>query len=140
MGRGGMDSQGSSGSRSLRSTASAQRKMLVCSHGVRPVLRVSRTIKNPERQFWGCVYYEVHGQCDFFFWADQELPKEDHEKTKLRKKVLSLKLKLKVKAYEWRLKMDTFLAILGWLGLFSMWLQKSEAKTHYHQVVRLNLG
>ncbi|MED6175691.1 hypothetical protein PIB30_080754 [Stylosanthes scabra] len=58
------------------------------------------------------------GHCDFFRWVDQELPEEDPEKAKLRKEVLSLKLN--VKACEWRLKMAAVVAMIGWLGLFSM--------------------
>ncbi|MED6134780.1 hypothetical protein PIB30_040121 [Stylosanthes scabra] len=38
---------------SSRSTASTQRKVLVCTHGERPVLRISVTKDNPERRFWG---------------------------------------------------------------------------------------
>ncbi|MED6116073.1 hypothetical protein PIB30_096654, partial [Stylosanthes scabra] len=83
-------------------------------------------------------------------WADQELPEEeaekvvmirklpeedaekvklrklseeDAEKVKLRKKVLWLKLK--VKRCEWRLKIVAFIGIIGWLWLFSIWLQQS---------------
>ncbi|MED6142753.1 hypothetical protein PIB30_000315 [Stylosanthes scabra] len=55
--------------------------MLLCLHGVPPVLRVSRTKENPGRRFWDCVYYEVHEHCDFFVWPDlEQAEEEDHEK------------------------------------------------------------
>ncbi|MED6193501.1 hypothetical protein PIB30_020116 [Stylosanthes scabra] len=76
-----MDSQRSRGSRSSKSTMSTQRRMLVQEH------------------------------CDFFLWANQELPEEDAKKAKLRKKVLSLKSKMKT--CEWRLKIAAFIGILG---------------------------
>ncbi|MED6155888.1 hypothetical protein PIB30_009665 [Stylosanthes scabra] len=69
-------------SRSSRSTTSTHRRVVVYNHGERAVLRVSGTKENPGRRFWGCVYYEV--------------PEEDAEKVRLRKKVLCLKSKVKV--------------------------------------------
>ncbi|KAL4365585.1 hypothetical protein AHAS_Ahas07G0120800 [Arachis hypogaea] len=32
---------------------------MVCGHRERPILRTSTTKDNPNRRFWGCVYYEI---------------------------------------------------------------------------------
>ncbi|MED6151523.1 hypothetical protein PIB30_083315 [Stylosanthes scabra] len=109
------------GSRSSWSTASAQRRMFLCSHGERPVLRVSRTKQNPGRHFWGCAYYGDEAE-------------EDPEKAKLEKKVLSLKKDMR--ACVWRLKIVVFVGLVWWLLIFSMGLQKSGAYTQ-HQAVPL---
>ncbi|MED6211160.1 hypothetical protein PIB30_070994 [Stylosanthes scabra] len=85
----------SGGLRSSRSTRSAQRRGLLWSHGLRHALRVAGTKENPGRRFWGCVYYEVQEHCDFFCWADKEQLEDDAENVKLRKKVLSLKTKVR---------------------------------------------
>ncbi|MED6167984.1 hypothetical protein PIB30_008009 [Stylosanthes scabra] len=96
-----MGSKSWRGSRASRSTGSAQR-MLLCHHGEEPVLRVSGTTENSGRRFWGCVRYV----CDFFEWADKLQAEEDLKKTRMRKKVSSLKTRLR--ACEMRLKIAVF--------------------------------
>ncbi|MED6140416.1 hypothetical protein PIB30_092997 [Stylosanthes scabra] len=59
------------------------------------MLKVSRTKENPGRRFWGCANYQVKEGCNYFVWADSIYEEEDAEKVKLRKKVGSLKLKVK---------------------------------------------
>ncbi|MED6219665.1 hypothetical protein PIB30_037891 [Stylosanthes scabra] len=93
------------------------------------VLRVSGTKENPRRRFWGCVYYEVQEQCDFFCWADKEQQGEDPDKAKLRKKVQALKSE--VRACERRLKIAVFVGLLGWIGLYCLWLQNYGGRTHH---------
>ncbi|MED6126697.1 hypothetical protein PIB30_080848 [Stylosanthes scabra] len=111
-----MTSQSSRSSRAYWSSASGQRRMmLLCHHGEPPVLRVSGTKENPRRRFW------VHEECGFFCWADQEQAEEDPEKVKLRKKVVTLKSKLK--EIEGKLKIAVFVGLVGWLGLICLWLQ-----------------
>ncbi|MED6133637.1 hypothetical protein PIB30_030032 [Stylosanthes scabra] len=130
-----MESQRSGGSRSSRSTTSTNRRLVFCHHGERAALRVSGTKENPGRRFWGCSYYEMRRHCGFFRWVDQELPEdeaeevrvrqlveEDAEKVKLRKKVLSLKSKLRT--CERKLKIVSFIGMIGWLWLISIWLQQ----------------
>ncbi|MED6115359.1 hypothetical protein PIB30_089698 [Stylosanthes scabra] len=107
-----MASQSLRGSRSSRSTGSAQRRGLLCSHRVPPVLRVSGTKENPGRRFWDYVYYEE--DCDFLCWADKEQLGEDPEKEKLRKKVISLK------THDEELIIKDCCEV-GWLGLFCRW-------------------
>ncbi|MED6124378.1 hypothetical protein PIB30_058405 [Stylosanthes scabra] len=108
-----MASQSSRSSRATRRTASKQRRTILCHHGEPPVLRVSAAKENSERRFWGCVHYKVGNECMFFHWADQEHAEEDPEKVKLRNKVL--KLKSMLKAIEGKLKIATFVGLLGWL-------------------------
>ncbi|MED6197289.1 hypothetical protein PIB30_055295 [Stylosanthes scabra] len=100
-----MASQSSRGSRSSWSNASAQRRIIVCSHGDAAVLKVSGTKESPGRE------------CDFFTWADheQETVQEDPEVAKLRMKVLFLKTELM--ACEWRLKTAVLIAFIGWMLL-----------------------
>ncbi|MED6163773.1 hypothetical protein PIB30_083294 [Stylosanthes scabra] len=111
-----------------RTTSRAQRRTLVCHHGKPLVLRVSGTKENPGRQFWGCAYYDVQEECDFFQWPDRWVEEEqveveeDQEKAKLRKKVVALKAKLK--AMEGQIKISWFLGLVGWLGFLGLWLQK----------------
>ncbi|MED6189816.1 hypothetical protein PIB30_099744 [Stylosanthes scabra] len=120
-------SQSSTCLRMTQITSSAQRRTLVCHHGVRLVFRVSGTKENPGRRFRGCVYYEVQEECGFFQWADQWVDREqvevekDQEKAKLRKKVVALKSKLK--AMEGKMKIVGFLGLVGWLGFLCLWLQ-----------------
>ncbi|QHN87118.1 DNA-(apurinic or apyrimidinic site) lyase [Arachis hypogaea] len=66
-------------STSSRSRASSQGMLLLCSHGEKPVLRISGTKENPGRRFWGCVYFEVQEGCNFFHWADPETEVEYSE-------------------------------------------------------------
>ncbi|MED6184152.1 hypothetical protein PIB30_044726 [Stylosanthes scabra] len=54
-----MAAQNSRCSRSSRSTARTQSRVILCDHGEGAVLRVSDTKENPGRWFWGCVYYDV---------------------------------------------------------------------------------
>ncbi|MED6147970.1 hypothetical protein PIB30_048772 [Stylosanthes scabra] len=93
-------------SRSCRSNA--QRRDLLCGHGQRPVLRVSNTKENTGRIFWGSVYYEIQAECDFFRWADTESGQEDLEISRLKRKVSSLKSRIKVT--EWKIKI---IVVLG---------------------------
>ncbi|MED6184781.1 hypothetical protein PIB30_050775 [Stylosanthes scabra] len=73
--------------------------------------------------------WKMRQHCDFFQWADQELPEEetekvmmirklpeeDEEKVKLRKKVLWMKSK--VKRCEWRLKIDSCIHWDYWVAM-----------------------
>ncbi|MED6193985.1 hypothetical protein PIB30_024295 [Stylosanthes scabra] len=104
-----MTSESSRGSRASRSTGSTQRRMLLCHHGERPVLRVKE-------------------QCEFFEWADKEQAEEDSEKARMRKKVSSLKTRLR--AYEMRLKIAVFVGMFRWILVFSFWLQNSGGRLH----------
>ncbi|MED6224194.1 hypothetical protein PIB30_081559 [Stylosanthes scabra] len=114
-----------------RITSSANRMALVCHHGKPPVLRVSGTMENPGRRFWGCAYYDVRWvrrECDFFQWADrrvedeQVVVAEDQEKAKLRRKVVALKVKLR--AMERKMKISWFVGLVGWLGFLGLWMHK----------------
>ncbi|MED6189046.1 hypothetical protein PIB30_091814 [Stylosanthes scabra] len=121
-----MASQNSWSSR--RGGSSVQsRRTVVCHHGAPAVLRTSGTKENPGRRFWGCVFYEE--QCDFFCWADLEQAEEDPEKAKLRRKVISLKLK--VKAIEMRLQIAAIVGLVGWVWLISIWIDKLGATTKH---------
>ncbi|MED6189262.1 hypothetical protein PIB30_094097 [Stylosanthes scabra] len=51
-----MAAQNSWCSRSSRSTARTQSRMILCDHGEQAVLRVSGTKENPGRRFYSCVY------------------------------------------------------------------------------------
>ncbi|MED6205869.1 hypothetical protein PIB30_021660 [Stylosanthes scabra] len=75
-----MGSESWRGSRSSWSTGSMQKKLL-CYHGVKE-------------------------QCGFFEWANKLQAKEDSEKARIRKKVSSLKTRLR--ACEMRLKIAVF--------------------------------
>ncbi|MED6216708.1 hypothetical protein PIB30_010148 [Stylosanthes scabra] len=100
-----------------RTTSSANRTTLVCHHGKPPVLRVSGTTENPGRRFWGCVYYDLGWECDFFQWVDRRIEEEqvvvaeDQEKAKLRRKVVALKVKLR--AMERKMKISWFIGLVG---------------------------
>ncbi|MED6156869.1 hypothetical protein PIB30_018441 [Stylosanthes scabra] len=120
-----MASESSRGSRASRSTASTQRRVLSCHHGEKAVLRVSGTKENPGRRFWVCVRYA----CGFFEWADQEQEEEDLEKARLRKKVSSLKSRLR--ACELRLKIAVFVGMVGWALVYSLWLQNSGGRPQH---------
>ncbi|RYR17235.1 hypothetical protein Ahy_B03g062003 [Arachis hypogaea] len=82
-------------SRSCQSRSSAQKRELVCRHGERPVLRVSGTRNNPERRFWGCVYYEIQEECDFFRWADPEADSDDPHVARMKRKLAAMKAKVR---------------------------------------------
>ncbi|MED6124036.1 hypothetical protein PIB30_055206 [Stylosanthes scabra] len=135
-----MASQSSHGSRSSWGNSSTRRRTMVCSHGDKAVLRVSGTKENPGRRFWGCPHYDVGGECHFFRWADQEQEnvQEDPEKAKLRRKVLFLKTELR--AFEWRLKTVVLVALIGWMLLFCLLLQKLGGNSHHGGGLPLNLG
>ncbi|MED6188457.1 hypothetical protein PIB30_086129 [Stylosanthes scabra] len=126
-----MASQSSRGSRSSWRNASARRRTIVCSHGDKAVLRVSGTKENLGRRFCGCPHYDV-GKFE-----EQENVQEDPEKAKLRRKVLFLKTELRT--YEWRLKTVVLVALIGWMLLFCLLLQKLGGNSH-HGGVPLNLG
>ncbi|MED6112630.1 hypothetical protein PIB30_063307 [Stylosanthes scabra] len=103
----------SQNSRSSRPHSSSQRRGgLVCGHGERSALRVSRTKQNLGRRFWGYAYYEFHQACDFFQWVDSDLGPDDPEKVKLRKKVASLKIM--VKRAERMKNVAVVFALVGW--------------------------
>ncbi|MED6138895.1 hypothetical protein PIB30_078822 [Stylosanthes scabra] len=112
---------------------------MVCSHGDKAVLRVSGTKENPGRRFWGLSPLRC-GECDFFCWANQEQEnvQEDPEKAKLRRKVLFLKIELR--AFEWRLKTAVLVALIGWMLLFCLLLQKLGGNSHHGGGLPLNLG
>ncbi|MED6196431.1 hypothetical protein PIB30_047514 [Stylosanthes scabra] len=109
---------------SCRSRSTAERKGLLCGHGIPPVLRVSGTKENLGRRFWGCPHYDVKKECDFFVWADQiqEEGGED-EITRLRRKVQSLKMK--VKAAESKMKVAVVVGLIGWVWLLCAWVHYS---------------
>ncbi|MED6168055.1 hypothetical protein PIB30_008405 [Stylosanthes scabra] len=94
-----------------------------CGHGMKALLRVSRTKENPGRRFWGCPRYEVKESCGFFDWADVVSEEEDAEKAKLRKKVRSLKLKLK-KA-EMKMKVAVVVGMIECVLLMLLWFYYS---------------
>ncbi|MED6192618.1 hypothetical protein PIB30_011687 [Stylosanthes scabra] len=108
-----MASQNSWSSRTTRRGGeSAQSgRMMLCEHGVPTVKRISGTKENPGRPFWGCVNYKEH--CEFFCWADEEQVEEDPEKSRLMRKVFSLKSKLKT--IEKRLKIVSVVGLVGWV-------------------------
>ncbi|QHO22748.1 DNA-(apurinic or apyrimidinic site) lyase [Arachis hypogaea] len=103
-------------SRSCQSRSSAPKRELVCRHGERPVLRVSGTRNNPGRRFWGCVYYEIQEECDFFRWADPEADSDDPHVARMKRKVAAMKAK--VRDVEWKFKVAAGLGIFGWAVLF----------------------
>ncbi|MED6144030.1 hypothetical protein PIB30_011532 [Stylosanthes scabra] len=123
-----MASESWRGSRSSRSTGSTQR-MLLCHYRIELVLRVSGTKENPGRRFWGCVRYVVKEQCEFFEWAGKVQIEEEAEKERMRKKVSSLKTRLK--ACEMRLKIAVFVAMFGWILVFSFWLHNLSGRPHH---------
>ncbi|RYR18006.1 hypothetical protein Ahy_B03g062646 [Arachis hypogaea] len=104
----------SGSSRSFRSRESAQKRRILCGYGERPVLRVSGTKENSGRRFWGCVYYEVNDECQFFRWADPEVGSEDLHVARLKRKVVALKAD--VKAFEWKLKVACVFGMVGWVA------------------------
>ncbi|XP_016164850.1 uncharacterized protein LOC107607401 [Arachis ipaensis] len=111
----------SESSRSSRRRGSAQKKGVLCGHRERPVLRVSGTKENTGRRFWGCVYYEVNYEYEFFRWADPEGGSEDSHVARLKRKVADLKAG--VKASEWKLKVAAVLGMVGWVACVCLWLQ-----------------
>ncbi|QHO13241.1 uncharacterized protein LOC107641228 [Arachis ipaensis] len=100
-------------SRSSQSRSSAQKRELLCGHGERPVLKISGTKNNPRRGFWGCVYYEIKEECEFFRWADPEAESENPQVARMKRKVAALKTK--VRDIEWKFKVA---AVLGRLDEF----------------------
>ncbi|RYQ95562.1 hypothetical protein Ahy_B08g090903 [Arachis hypogaea] len=111
----------SESSRSAQSRGSAQKRGILCGHRERPVLRVFGTKENSGRRFWGCVYYEVNDQCQFFCWTDPESESEDPHVARLKRKVVALKAD--VKASEWKLKVAVVFGMVGWVGCVCCWLQ-----------------
>ncbi|RYR44499.1 hypothetical protein Ahy_A08g040827 [Arachis hypogaea] len=103
-------------SRSCRSRSSAQKRELVYRHGERPVLRVLGTRNNSGRRFWGCVYYEIQEECDFFRWADPEADSDDPHVARMKRKVGALKAK--VRDIKWKFNVAAMLGIFGWVVLF----------------------
>ncbi|RYR14175.1 hypothetical protein Ahy_B04g070781 [Arachis hypogaea] len=99
-----------------RCRSSAQKKELLYGHGERPVLQILGTKNNFGRQFWGCVYYEIKEECEFFRWADPEGESENPQVASLRRKVVALKAK--VMEAEWKLKVAAVLGMVGWIGFF----------------------
>ncbi|XP_020963942.1 uncharacterized protein LOC110265333 [Arachis ipaensis] len=106
----------SESSRSAQSRGSAQKRGILCGHRERPVLRVFGTKENSGRRFWGCVYYEVNDQCQFFCWTDPESESEDPHVARLKRKVVALKAD--VKASEWKLKVAVVFGMVGWVGCY----------------------
>ncbi|MED6167744.1 hypothetical protein PIB30_005712 [Stylosanthes scabra] len=131
-----MASQNSWSSRTTRrGGVSAQSgRMVLCEHGVPAVKRISGTTENPGKPFWGCVYYKVQEHCGFFCWADEEQVEEDPEKSRLRRKVFSLKSK--VKTIEKRLKIVVVVGLVGWVWLISIWFSNLGA-TIKHDMMHL---
>ncbi|MED6138174.1 hypothetical protein PIB30_071784 [Stylosanthes scabra] len=119
---------------SSRTTARTQRRALACHHEEPPVLRVLGTKDNPGRLFLGCVYYQVHEECNFFCWVDAEQEESDPEKEQLRKKVVSLKFRLK--AIEWKMKVAVYVELVGWFGLMYLWFA-DPGKMRSHHVMPL---
>ncbi|RYR69135.1 hypothetical protein Ahy_A03g015669 [Arachis hypogaea] len=95
-------------------------KEMVCGHEERPILRTSTTTDNPSRRFWGCVYDE--DACDFFRCADPEAggAQKDSEIARSRKKIITLKTKLK--DVEWKLRIVATLGVVGWIGFLYLLL------------------
>ncbi|MED6108366.1 hypothetical protein PIB30_023132 [Stylosanthes scabra] len=96
-----MAAQNSWCSGSSRSTARTQRRMILCYH------------EEPTEQV----------ECDFFQWVDkrrvdQEQTEEDPKMARLRRKVASLKLK--VKSIEWKLNVAALVGFFGWLCVFAL--------------------
>ncbi|MED6173903.1 hypothetical protein PIB30_064079 [Stylosanthes scabra] len=122
---------------SRRSQSSSQRRSFLCDHGEPSVLRVSGTKDNPGRRFWGCRYYQV----SLSFLPDNHFdpPQEDgcDEIAKLKKKVGTLKLR--VKTAEWRLKVALVVGLVGWVSLLSLWVYDS-AKMKPPYVMPLKVG
>ncbi|MED6218632.1 hypothetical protein PIB30_028330 [Stylosanthes scabra] len=118
-----MASQSSNSRVSRCSHRSSKRDTLLCEHGIKPVLRVSRTKENPGRRYWGCARYQVKEGCGFFVWANAEIEEEDAEKVKLRKKVGSLKLR--VKEVEMKMKAAVVVGLIECLLLLLLWLHNS---------------
>ncbi|MED6179375.1 hypothetical protein PIB30_000491 [Stylosanthes scabra] len=116
-----MASESSRGLRASRSTASTQRRILSCHHKEKVVLRVSGMKENLGKRFLGCVRY-----------AEQE--EEDLEKARMRKKVSSLKSRLR--ACELRLKIVVFVGMVGWALVFSLWLQNSGGTPQHQWLLR----
>ncbi|RYR72083.1 hypothetical protein Ahy_A02g006282 isoform B [Arachis hypogaea] len=123
-------------STSSRSRASSHGRLLLCSYGEKPVLRISGTKENPGCRFWGCVYFEVQQGCNFFRWADPETEVEHSEVARIRKK-LSM-MKSRTKAAEWKLKVVAVLGFFGWVGFLCLLLQ-SWSKATQQCVIPLNL-
>ncbi|RYR22147.1 hypothetical protein Ahy_B03g067426 [Arachis hypogaea] len=119
-------------STSFRSRALSQGRLLLCSHGEKPVLRISGTKKNPGRRFWGCVQEGYN----FFRWADPETEVEHSEIARIRKK-LSM-MKSRTKAAEWKLKFVAVLGFFGWVGFVCLLLQ-SWSKATQQCLIPLNL-
>ncbi|QHO39353.1 uncharacterized protein DS421_4g128380 [Arachis hypogaea] len=105
---------------SSRRKSSSHGRLLLCSHGERPVLRTSGTKENYCRRFWGCVYYEVHEGCNFFRWAEPETEVKNPEIARMRRKVASLKSR--TKAAEWKLMVVAVLGFFGWVGFLYLLL------------------
>ncbi|QHO15562.1 uncharacterized protein DS421_10g295930 [Arachis hypogaea] len=105
---------------SSRSKSSLHGRLLLCSHGERPVLRTMGTKENYGRRFWGCVYYEVHEGCNFFRWAEPATEVENPEIARMRRKVASLKSR--TKAAEWKLMVVAVLGFFGWVGFLYLLL------------------
>ncbi|XP_016199163.1 uncharacterized protein LOC107640128 [Arachis ipaensis] len=103
-------------SKSSRSRSSVQKRELLCGHGERPLLQTSGTKNNTGRRFWGCVYYEIKEEFEFFRWADLEGESEDPQVVRLKRKILALKAK--VRDIEWKLKVAAVLGKVGWISLF----------------------
>ncbi|MED6219649.1 hypothetical protein PIB30_037715 [Stylosanthes scabra] len=129
-----MASQNSWSSRTTRRGGeSAQSgRMVLCEHGVPTVKRISGMKENSGRPFWGCVYYKVQEHCEFFCWADEEQMEEDPEKSRLRRKVISLKSK--VKTIEMRLMIVSVVGLVGWVWLLSIWFSKLGATINHHMM------
>ncbi|MED6112242.1 hypothetical protein PIB30_059902 [Stylosanthes scabra] len=106
---------------SRRSQSSSQRRPFLCEHGEPSVLRVSGTKDNPGRRFWGCRYYQVQDGCNFFCWADPPQEYGREEIAKLKKKVGTLKLRVKIA--EWRLKVALVGGLVGWVCLLCLWVR-----------------
>ncbi|RYQ97537.1 hypothetical protein Ahy_B08g093607 [Arachis hypogaea] len=106
---------------SSRSKSSLHGRLLLCSHGERPVLRTSGTKENYGRRFWGFVYYVVHEGCNFFRWAEPETEVKNPKITRMKKKVASLKSRTKVA--EWKLMVIALLEFVGWAGFLYLLLQ-----------------
>ncbi|XP_015953321.1 uncharacterized protein LOC107477764 [Arachis duranensis] len=122
----------SESSRSSQSRGSTQKKGLLCGYGERPVVQILGTKDNPGRRFWGCVYYEVKEECQFFRWEDPEAETEDPQVARLKRKVVALKTN--VKASKWKLKVAAMLGMVGMQYLLNIKM-KPEADTLKHNYV-----
>ncbi|KAJ1410544.1 Zinc finger, GRF-type [Sesbania bispinosa] len=113
---GGSYSQKNSG-RCTSSSSSISRARR-CRCGENLILFTSNSEKNPGRDFWRCRLWDIQMSCNYFQWADEELPegtamRTDNSVEEMKMKISKLRLKLAAERKSRRMK----LFLLYWLGL-----------------------